>query len=124
MTEPRLCPSCGRENAHDALFCAACETMLPLDSASLHASTDESQETSASVLRCPRCLTRNTEDQVYCWRCLHELHSSDLVEGGALAVAERPQVRIPVRREPVRVPAPVRRRARRGGPAEIGRAHV
>ena len=80
MTEPRLCPSCGRENTHDALFCVACETMLPLDSASLHAAVGESPELPASVLRCPRCFTRNSEDQVYCWRCLHELHSSDAVD--------------------------------------------
>ncbi len=57
--------------------------MLPLESATLHAAGDEAPEPSGTVLRCPRCLTRNTEDQVYCWRCLHELRSTDVMDDAA-----------------------------------------
>ena len=80
MTEPRLCPSCHRENAPDALFCVGCDVLLPLESATLATNGSEDADEPAEVLRCPSCLTRNTADQVYCWRCLHELHSSDAMD--------------------------------------------
>ena len=64
MTEPRLCPSCRRENAPDALFCVACDVRCCPSRAPRWTPTAVGECPRAVAARScavPRCLTRNTE---------------------------------------------------------------
>ena len=83
MSDSRICPSCQSANEESALFCAACEAVLPPLPQEESPPSFVAPPSPDALAQCPQCGTRNPAAQAYCWRCLHELGPEDALEDSA-----------------------------------------
>jgi hypothetical protein len=84
MDDARRCPNCRAANDAAAYFCVNCDALLATGEDRPDWPKQDLATPRPDVAACPRCLTRNPVNQVYCWRCLHELRSADVLDEALL----------------------------------------
>ena len=84
MSDVRICHSCQSANQPNAESCAACGAPLleGVEMAEPEVVT-RMPEAAEDVAQCPACLTRNPAERSFCWRCLTELRTTDLLQDPA-----------------------------------------